>query len=113
MERYNDAINMIADERIRQQEEEGYIIEKDDRYQSNELTDAAAAYLLLKTETNLYDSLSYRIKSAENIAWEIWPWRSVEFKPVPDNRIRELVKAGAMIVAEIERLQRLEIKKRK
>ena len=36
-----------------------------------------------------------------------WPWDESWFKPTPDDRIRELVKAGALILAEIDRLQRL------
>jgi hypothetical protein len=36
----------------------------------------------------------------------LWPFYCVQFKPSPDNRIRELEKAGALIAAEIDRLQR-------
>jgi len=35
-----------------------------------------------------------------------WPWHPLQWKPTPKDRVRELVKAGALIVAEIERLQR-------
>lgn len=41
----------------------------------------------------------------------LWPWREDQFHP-SDDRIHELVKAGAMIVAEIERLQRVNEKAR-
>jgi hypothetical protein len=34
-----------------------------------------------------------------------WPFESGSFKPTPNNRIRELAKAGALIAAEIDRLQ--------
>jgi hypothetical protein len=42
--------------------------------------------------------------------WRIvaWPWDKGWWKPTPDNRIRELEKAGALIAAEIDRLQRME-----
>ena len=33
-----------------------------------------------------------------------WPWNVVWWKPTPDDRIRELAKAGALIAAEIDRL---------
>lgn len=35
-----------------------------------------------------------------------WPWEAEAFKPTPDDRVRELVKAGALIAAEIDRLGR-------
>ena len=35
----------------------------------------------------------------------IWPWNLIWWKPTPNDRIRELVKAGALIAAEIDRLQ--------
>lgn len=37
-----------------------------------------------------------------------WPWHPKWWKPTPDDRIRELAKAGALIAAEIDRLQRME-----
>jgi hypothetical protein len=36
---------------------------------------------------------------------DLWPWDDAQWKPA-DDRVRELVKAGALIVAEIERVQR-------
>ena len=33
-----------------------------------------------------------------------WPWEPDYWKPSPDDRVRELVKAGALIAAEIDRL---------
>ena len=38
----------------------------------------------------------------------LWPWKEAWWKPTPEDRIRELVKAGALIVAEIDRLRRKE-----
>ena len=37
----------------------------------------------------------------------MWPWDLEWFKPSPYDRIRELVKAGALIAAEIDRLQNI------
>ena len=37
----------------------------------------------------------------------MFPFSSVWWKPSPENRIKELAKAGALIAAEIDRLQRL------
>jgi hypothetical protein len=42
-----------------------------------------------------------------------WPFDRSWYKPTPENRIRELEKAGALIAAEIDRLQRLENNKEK
>ena len=36
----------------------------------------------------------------------LWPWEIKSFNPTPTNRRKELVKAGALILAEIERLDR-------
>ena len=40
----------------------------------------------------------------------LWPWALSQWKPTPDDRIRELTKAGALIAAEIDRLTELEEK---
>jgi len=34
----------------------------------------------------------------------IWPWEKSWWKPTPNDRVKELVKAGALIAAEIDRL---------
>lgn len=36
-----------------------------------------------------------------------WPWPKGWWKPAPDDRIRELAKAGALIAAEIDRIKRM------
>ena len=85
----NAAIELIAAERRRQVEAEGYSTDHDDEHATGELADAAACYAL-------------------GVRTPRWPWGTDWWKPSPDNRVRELVKAGALIVAEIERLQRAE-----
>lgn len=102
------AIHLIANERERQVKEEGYSSEHDMEHGRQELVWAAVCYLTPQCRRspatrfkNVYDEevLPYP---------EDWPWDAESWKPIPDNRIRELVKAGALIVAEIERLQKLE-----
>lgn len=97
----NKAIELITEERNRQITEEGFLAIDDDRYTKDELAKAAACYaipfemrrrLVRHTVCDLVDFM--------------WPWFESWWKPSPDDRIRELVKAGALIVAEIERLQR-------
>ena len=34
----------------------------------------------------------------------MWPWEANWWKPTPEDRIKELAKAGALIAAEIDRL---------
>lgn len=92
------AIQLIADERRRQLQDKGYDQEHDLRENSEgELAMAAMCYCMDP------------IWRPADMAPLGWPWLGGEgmdgFKPTPDNRIRELAKAGALIAAEIERLQ--------
>lgn len=89
-----DAIELITAERERQITQEGWSITHDDSHESEELARAAACYAMPSF---------WRV---ESIFGMLWPWWSKWWKPTPEDRIRELVKAGALIVAEIERLQR-------
>jgi hypothetical protein len=89
--RNNDGLEVIANERIRQIQEEGWSPEHDDQHEFGELSNAAAAYAL----TNNYYN-----------AGNFWPWHPDWFKPTPDDRIKQLGKAGALIAAEIDRLKR-------
>lgn len=89
-------LQLIAEERQRQVEVEGWTPEHDDEHSDGELSDAAACYACTG-KLNPYRN---------NVISMIWPWKFAWWKPTPDDRIRELVKAGALIVAEIERLQR-------
>lgn len=84
------ALADIAAERERQKSVKGYSIEQDDTYTCSELAAAAICYI------EPMEAESY------------WPvdWHDDSFKP-SDYR-RNLVKAAALIVAEIERLDRLE-----
>lgn len=94
----------VMGERARQLFVEGYAPERDDSYTRNELALAAAAYLVNGTAANVVKTIvtgdEYR-----NIP-SCWPrdWNPEHFKPT--NRRRDLVKAGALILAEIERIDR-------
>jgi hypothetical protein len=106
------ALESIAEERKRQVEVEGWTHEHDDAHEHGELAFAAAAYAThaarpqgqMDVSVNCYGQRS-------NVGWfsisrMLWPFHQEWFKCGPDAR-RELVKAGALIVAEIERLDRL------
>jgi hypothetical protein len=89
---------LIAQERQRQVEKEGWSPDHDDNHDSCELATAAAFYALPS---------NWR-ERCQGDPWKwLWPWDSEEFKPGPD-RISELTKSGALIAAEIDRLQRLQ-----
>lgn len=83
-------IALIAAERQRQLEAEGWTHEHDDAHRRAELAIAAARYSVEGTDATVYCPD---------------PLTSSWIKASPD-RIRNLVKAGALIVAEIERLHR-------
>lgn len=87
-------IELIAEERKRQIEVEGWTLEHDSIGNNNEqLAQAAALYALPK----VFRSYEYDVRN-------IWPWDFKWWKPTPNDRVRELVKAGALIAAEIDRL---------
>jgi hypothetical protein len=100
------AIDLISEERSRQVVVEGWSPEHDDEHVYGELSRAAACYCLPKNEVDLskLDGVSVYGVSEDGVGW---PWES-PYKPTPNDPIRQLVKAGALIVAEIERLQRIE-----
>ena len=81
----------ILTERFRQISDEGWSLDHDDEHDCGELADAAACYALEKPW---------------EVVKQLWPWQQNWWKPT-DKR-RNLVKAGALIVAEIERLDRVE-----
>lgn len=84
----------VLAERQRQIEKEGWTPEHDDEHSNGELADAAACYA---------GTLSSRWVTPPTG----WPWGEKWWKPSTDRR-RMLIKAGALILAEIERLNRKE-----
>jgi Lar family restriction alleviation protein len=95
----------IAAERRRQIEVERWAPEHDDKHERGEMASAAGVYALAA------GSHDYRwvlrgspVNDYLAAAMKLWPWDVSWFKPT--DRRRDLVKAGALIVAEIERLDR-------
>jgi hypothetical protein len=74
-------------------------------YTENQLCNAALSYLIpedgLAVKMSCID-LSIDLKITR---LGFWPWSKHWWKPTPNDRVRELVKAGALIAAEIDRLQ--------
>ena len=84
----------VLAERRRQIEAEGWTPERDDLYKNGELSDAAASYALNAGVP------------MRNLRPPYWPWDSSWWKPSTPRR--DLVKAAALILAEIERLDRIQ-----
>lgn len=99
------AAEMVAAERRRQIEVEGWTPLHDDGHRWGDLAAAAACYAMPpeRREMVLAASIEHGVTSCP----EGWPFGSAWWKPCPDDRLRELVKAGALITAEIERLLRM------
>ena len=91
-------VSIIEAERIRQITQEGYSPDHDLQHKNGELADAAAAYALTDS--------TRRIVIDSKIGIPImWPFNMNYYKPTPNDRIRQLAKAGAFIAAEIDRLK--------
>lgn len=94
----NAGSSLIARERLRQITDEGFDGNRDMQYKNNELTRAAMCYL---EDPKFRDMTN---EDGDTLVESIFPWDREWFKPSPENRIKELVKAGALIAAEIDRL---------
>jgi len=93
---------LIAKERKRQVDEEGWTAKHDNMLRGFELAKAGAAYALDVAGERIY-------------AQCVWPWDKEYWKPTVEplqrtekDEIRQLVKAGALIAAEVDRLLRFE-----
>jgi hypothetical protein len=93
----SSGVVLIAAERQRQIDVEGWTPEHDDEHSSSELNRAARFYAKKAQYPESYTDVKAPMG---------WPWDTEWWKPSPDP-IRNLVKAGALIAAEIDRLQRL------
>lgn len=95
-------VYLIAKERQRQIDVEGWDIGHDDIHTEEQMAMAAACYA---TSEQLYAKCC----SKTTIAFvDPWPWDAKWDKRKDTTRIRDLTKAGALIAAEIDRLQRKE-----
>ena len=86
-----NGVELIAVERKRQIEVEGWDAANDDEHGAMVMALAGAVYVLNLTNVP-HDGL--------------WPFDYEYWKPTPDDPIRQLVKAGALIAAEIDKMQR-------
>lgn len=100
----------ITAERKRQMEVEGWTPKHDDEHDDGSLARAAATYAMCGSWS---DAMRHKHQhdvreSFRSLLYLIWPktWSTRWWKP--KNRRRDLIRAAALIVAEIERLDRIE-----
>ena len=98
-----DAWRDVLAERQRQIIAEGWTPDHDDCHDRSELAQAAACYALSGTPADEAVFIHGRWKDPRDLFWP-WSWDRSWWKPT--DRRRDLVKAGALILAEIERLDR-------
>jgi hypothetical protein len=91
---------MIAAERARQRRVEGWTAEHDDQYRNGELSVAAACYVLIASALARWEPGAVDLSVPPN-----WPWDGKWWKPA-QTPLRNLIKAGALIAAEIDRVLR-------
>lgn len=102
-----NGIELIAEERQRQIDVEGYTKQHDSHHQASEFLSAVLAYVeaaragvSYQESGNINEAEIYMAKRDKRI---FFPWGEANFKPTTD--VRDLVKAGALIAAAIDRLQ--------
>jgi len=107
--RLRAALEEIAAERKHQIEDKGYDSEHDDAHKDGSIASAAAAYALVASYPDQlrdprrpgalrWDGSHY------SILGQLWKWEWEMFQP--QDRRSDLIRAAALIVAEIERLDR-------
>lgn len=98
----------IAEERERQQKVEGWDAAHDTGHWMGELTEAALCYAAVasaQARGSGVEEWPVGMFNGHNDSILQWPWEDDAYKPSPDI-VRNLVKAGALIAAEIDRLNR-------
>lgn len=91
-------LELIIAERERQITQEGWTAEHDAEHTEGQLAMAAACYA--------FDAVALPTIDAKRFIFDNWPWSRKWWKPTPDDTIRQLTKAGALIAAEIDRRQK-------
>lgn len=98
-------VELIAVERQRQITEKGWTAEHDDGHADGSLL--TAAIVLADDVSGIVERW---IESQGDANIDRWPWKLPARDKYDDNPIRLLSIAGALLAAEIDRLQRLEAK---
>ena len=98
---------LIQEERERQISAEGWTPEHDAEHENGDMISAAIGYLIFAWWKIVGKACGWTRSMVDQIIGEQWwPWDSTWWKPSEEDQIRNLVKAGALIAAEVDRLQR-------
>lgn len=99
------ALARVQRERLRQIHAEGWTEAHDDHHHPGTLARAAACYAISAANTITHGAL---LPALQRVIMAIWPWSRAWWKPsnTAPPGARDLVKAGALIIAELERLER-------
>ena len=92
------SLQSVLAERIRQIQVHCFYPEQDEEYVNGDLAQAGACYAIEAAKQ------APETEDAMRLVPEAWPWMAASWRP-HDQR-RNLVKAGALILAEIDRLDR-------
>lgn len=96
---------LIAAERRRQVVVEGHTAAHDFNHDGGELAIVAWCYLTDHVDMRrLALTAAQRVRHRETPPRE-WPWAQEDWKPTPGDPLRQLVKVGALVAAEIDRLE--------
>jgi len=124
MSKDKTGIELITQERQRQVEKEGWTLEHDDEHKYGEISAAAACYAINKHEMKddikvevLIEEMDFLVNDGDrgdrkllNGWYDAFPWKDGD-KRNDHSRIKSLIIAGALIAAEIDRLQRIKTEK--
>lgn len=95
----SNAMNDVINERLRQQDSEGWTLEHDDQHSWGEMAEAAYCYIGEVCHRREYPAAALASEPPAE-----WPWEASWWKPKGDRE--DLVRAAALLVAEIERIDR-------
>lgn len=95
-------LDEIGLERARQIDKEGFDVDHDDRHSDGSLPMAAMCYCMAASVAARTNPSEEQYKTTPKA--EFWPWSLLWWKP--KNPRRDLIRAAALIVAEVERLDR-------
>ena len=94
----SQAMTDVFNERFRQWDDEGFSHDHDDKHTNGELAQAAAVYAVWDCAVSFVNR--------HKIRQTVWPWDWSWWKP--KSKRENLVRSTALLLAEIERLDRLE-----
>lgn len=95
-------VHLIMQERFRQVSQEKYNKQHDVKHVNGELANAGALYAMTSDQIDFMNH-----HWGNDMYLTLWPFDLESLKFTPENRIKQLTKAGALIAAEIDRLQSL------